>query len=96
MNWLKITESAFLHIKVYQKFPNFQAPSLKLAITSEPKVHFNSNKKYFKADTYYAIILHLMIEQNFTFQNAASVIITTALLLLLFLLLLFLLLLSTG
>ena len=27
-------EWAFLHMKVYQKCPNFQAASLKLAITS--------------------------------------------------------------
>ena len=37
-NLFKIAEWAFLHIKVYHKCPNFQAASLKLDITSEPKV----------------------------------------------------------
>ena len=44
-----------------------------MAINSEPKVQFNSNNKHFKAETllffYSAIILFLMIEQNFAIQT---------------------------
>ena len=60
-------------MKLYQKCPNFQAASLKLAITSEPKVQFNSNKNILKQRlcvfVYCAIISLLMIKHNFTFQT---------------------------